>query len=77
MKHVWIIRILGAILLVAGLTIRYVIAKRKFDRRAMTGAEGSRSFESSWFITLVERFGSGIAAFLIIAGIFLFIATLI
>jgi hypothetical protein len=68
MKHVWIMRIIGIILICLGLLIRYVIARRKFNRRAMTGAQGFSSFEKAWITALVEKNIGWLSTVMIIIG---------
>ena len=61
--------VLGIIVLVLGVGLRYWINRRKFYRRSVTGAEGFSSYEKSVVITLVERIGKWTAYALIIFGL--------
>ena len=69
MKHPELMRIIGLAMLVAGFTVNYVIARRRFNRRSITGLEGFKSFENAWLTRLVERFGSLVAKLFILIGI--------
>jgi hypothetical protein len=77
MKEQWTIRIAAILMLIIGFMIRYTVARRKFNRRAMTGAEGFRSFERAWSITFGERVARRIGTFLIIIGILLLVSTIV
>lgn len=72
----WTMRIIAVVMLLIGLAIRYSVARRRFNRRAMTGAQGFRSFERSWSITFGERLARGIGTFLIIIAILLLVSTI-
>jgi len=61
--------VLGIIALVLGLALRYWINRRKFNRRAATGAEGFSNYERSVAITFLERLGKWLAWILIIFGV--------
>lgn len=76
MKHEWIVRAIGILMIVAGVVIRYVIARRRFNRRAMTGAEGFRSFESFSLTRVIERLCKLIAIVILLAGLVVLISTL-
>lgn len=77
MKNAWLIRVIGLLLLIAGLAIRYIIARRKFNRRAMTGAERFRSYEHAWSITFGERIAKVIANILLLIAILSILSTLL
>ncbi|MGJ1335290.1 molybdenum ABC transporter permease [Sphingobacterium siyangense] len=62
--------VIGIIFLVAGLTLRYWINRRRFYRRSPTGAEGFSSYEKSVAIKFIEKVGKWIAYALIIFGLF-------
>lgn len=61
--------VIGIILLVLGLALRYWINRRKFYRRGPMGAEGFSSYESSVFIKFIESVGKWIAYAMIIFGL--------
>lgn len=61
--------VLGIIALVSGLALRYWINRRKFNRRAATGAEGFSNYERSVAITIPERIGKWVAWISIIFGV--------
>ncbi len=62
-------KVLGVVLIVIGVIIRYSVGKRRFNRRTITGLEVFRSYERAW----LTRFGEGvlrlIALLLIVSGI--------
>lgn len=61
----------AVVLLIAGITLRLILNKRRFDRRSVTGLPQFRSYWSALIVILLERL-VGLAAFLsIIAGLFL------
>lgn len=62
--------LLGSIALIIGIAIRYVIGRRKFNRRSSTGMQQFSSYEKAVGITLVERFFRFIGLLLILAGLF-------
>jgi len=61
--------IIGIIILVAGLLLRYWINRRKFYRRSITGSEGFSSYERSVAVRFAEWLGKLIAYVLIILGL--------
>ncbi len=69
--------IAGALALIAGIVINYIISKRKFRRRTITGAEIFSSYEKSKLISLTERLGRLLAWLLILGGIFLIIIAIV
>jgi hypothetical protein len=76
MREKTIFIIISIITLVVGFAIRYAVARRKFKRRAITGAEVFRSYERAWSITLAEKLAKLIANILIIIGILALLAVL-
>lgn len=73
MEYQLTIRITGIILLLIGILLVYIVARRKFNRRTVTGLEGFKSFERAWLTTFLEKFGSLIAKLLVLAGVALII----
>ena len=65
-----IILIIGLFILVVGYLIRYIIGKRKFKRRAITGLEGFKGYNSALTSKFFERILLIIAKIFIIAGVF-------
>lgn len=76
MNEQWTVRIAAILMLIVGFAIRYGVARCGFNRRAMTGAQGFRSFERAWSITLGERVAKWFGTFLIIIGIIVLISTI-
>lgn len=77
MNEQWTIRIAAAITVIIGFAIRYSVARRRFNRRAMTGAQGFRSFERAWSISFGERIARLIGMVLIIVGILILISSIV
>jgi hypothetical protein len=67
------ISIMGWIALLLGVAIRYIIGRRKFNRRAITGLEQFNSYEKAVGTTLLEKLFKLFALILILAGILLLI----
>lgn len=65
------ISILGWIALVLGVAIRYIIERRKFNRRGVAGLEGFSSFEKAVGTKLTEKLFNLIAVILILGGVLL------
>lgn len=61
MKSEMTVRIIGCILLVIGIVMRYTISRRKFNRRSSAGLQGFSSYEKAWTTRLFEKFGKLIA----------------
>ena len=59
----------GAILLIAGLFIRYQIGKRRFNRRSITGLAIYSSYLRGLIMGIIETLFNVIGAILIIAGL--------
>jgi uncharacterized membrane protein len=66
-------QITGVIVLVAGIAIRYVIAKRVFNRRAVTGMQLFRSCGQSLFTRFLEWIAKLTGTLIIIIGAILLI----
>ena len=63
------IKIAGYCLIAIGIVIKYIIRRRKFNRRAITGMELFASFEAAWITRLAEGLFNLIALFLIMGGL--------
>lgn len=63
------IKVAGYVLIAIGVVIKYIIRRRKFNRRAITGMELFTSFEAAWITRLVEGLFNLIALFLILGGL--------
>ena len=77
MKHPEYMYIIGLAMLVIGFTINYIIARRKFNRRSITGLEEFKSFEDAWLTKLIETFGSLVAKLFILIGIFILVLSIV
>ena len=77
MKYLLVMRILGFLAFGLGFVLNYMIAKRKFNGRSMTGMEGFKSYERAWLIPFIERVVRILAILLIIGGILLIIITFV
>lgn len=64
---------IGVILIVTGIGMRYFIAKRRFNRRAITGAQLFHSYEQSLFIRFFEWMTKLVGILLILIGAILLI----
>ena len=65
---------LHAIILIGiGLAIRYIISRRRFNRRGVAGLQLFSSYEKWWLITRVERLFNFLALLAILAGAVLLI----
>lgn len=74
----WIVttQITGGVALTAGALIRYIIFRRKFNRRTIAGSEVFKSYEKARLTNFIERFGKLIALILIVGGIVLILIPL-
>jgi hypothetical protein len=63
----------ACILLGIGLAIRYIISRRRFNRRGVAGLQLFSSYERWWITTRIERLFNFLALLAIIAGLFLLI----
>ncbi len=59
----------GWLLLVAGIIIRYIIARRRFNRRGLGGLQHYRSFDRGVITTFLEWVCRWAAFIMIIVGI--------
>lgn len=67
------VMIYGFVLLAAGLGIRVVVGKRRFDRRGLGGAQFYNSYWSAALISTFEGVCMLLSAGCIVAGLILFI----
>lgn len=67
------VMIYGFVLLAAGIGIRIVIAKRRFDRRGLGGAQFYNSYWSATLISTFEGVCMLLSAGCIVAGLIFFI----
>lgn len=66
-----LVQIVGIIMLVAGLVLRYFINRRRFNRRNQFGTQGFNSYEHRTLTNIGEGFSKMAAYILILAGLFL------
>lgn len=62
-------------MLVVGFLINYIISRRRFYRRSITGMQVFKSYEQAWITRWIERIGRLIAFLLIIGGLILFLGS--
>lgn len=68
--------IIGIILFIGGLTIRYTINRRRFNRRGVGGLQHFKNYEHATLLTFIEKVGKLLSGIMLLAGIF-FIAVAI
>jgi hypothetical protein len=61
------------LLLLLGLLVRYIIGRRRFNRRSLAGVQGFKSYTRAILITTVEKVINGLALLCIILSVMLFI----
>jgi len=65
--------IYAIILLTIGLSLRYIIGKRRFNRRGIAGLQHYKSYGVALITTIVESVVNIIAALLIIGALILYL----
>ena len=60
----------GIALIFVGLVLRYMIKRRKFYRRTVTGMELFDSYESAWLTRFLEKTIFWVATLMILVGVF-------
>ena len=70
--HNYTVLIIAIILFVSGLLIRYIIGRRRFNRREIDGLQHFKSYNTSLVIPIMERVLNIIAAIMILAGIYFY-----
>jgi len=68
-------KITGIVMLAVGIIINYIISRRRFYRRSITGMQVFKTYEHAWVTRWIERIGKLIAFLLIIGGLILFIGS--
>ena len=58
-------------LITIGFAVRYIIGRRRFNRRGITGLQVFSSYEHWWLTTRVESLLNLLALLVILAGLFL------
>jgi hypothetical protein len=61
------------ILIGIGLLVRYLISRRRFNRRGITGLQLFSSYEQWWLTTRIEALINFLALLAILSGVFLLI----
>lgn len=69
-------KVAGILMLVAGLVLNFIISKRRFNRRSITGIQVYRSYEHSLTTRWAERIGRFIAISLILIGIMVLLGSI-
>lgn len=69
MKNLGLIKILGVVLLIVGIVVRYWIGRRRFNRRNFAGVEIFDSYGKAVVTKGFERFARILAAICIFFGI--------
>ena len=65
--------IVAIILLVLGLLIRYIVGRRRFNRRTIAGLQQFKNYNIAVLTTVLERLFNVIANLMIIGGIILYL----
>lgn len=65
--------IYAIILLATGLSLRYIIGKRRFNRRGVAGLQHFRSYGIAVIIMTIEKVVNIIAALMIIGAVILYL----
>ena len=63
----------GGLFLSMGIALRYIIDRRRFNRRGIGGLQHFRNYERAVFITFLEWLGCLTANALMLLGLFLLI----
>lgn len=71
-----LMRISGVLLILLGLVMRYIVKRRRFNRRGPAGLEHFSSYEKSWLTKLMEGSLNTLAIMFVIIGIALLVTTL-
>ncbi|MEO5563830.1 MAG: hypothetical protein ABIR18_10355 [Chitinophagaceae bacterium] len=66
-------QVLGIVFFFIGVIIIFIIRRRKFNRRMITAAEQSKSYDKDALITQGEKLGRIVGILLIMTGIFFFV----
>jgi len=61
------------LLILLGLLVRYIIGRRRFNRRSMAGVQGFKSYAIAIFTITVEKLANIIATLCIILAAILFL----
>ena len=67
------ITIYAIFLLIIGISIRFVINRRRFNRRGIAGLQYFKSYTNALFITTIEKGLNFIAVLMIIGAIILYL----
>jgi hypothetical protein len=71
--HINHLTVYAIILLVIGLLLRYIIGKRRFNRRGVAGLQQFKSYRIALFMTVIERLVNTIATLMIIVAVVLYL----
>ncbi|MDB5158718.1 MAG: hypothetical protein JWR50_3425 [Mucilaginibacter sp.] len=61
------------LLLLFGLLVRYIIRRRRFNRRSMAGVQGFKSYAIAIFTITIEKLANSLATLCIILAVILFL----
>lgn len=67
---------IGVLLLVSGLVIRYIINRRRFNRRGEGGLQHFKSYERATVITFIEKIIMLLSMILLLVGVVFLIAVI-
>lgn len=71
--HINHLTVYAIILLAIGLLLRYIIGKRRFNRRGIAGTQYFKSYGVALVTTIIERIINIIATLMIMGAIFLYL----
>lgn len=77
MRHLQIFKVIGIILILLGIGIRYQIGKRRFNRRNIAGIEQFTSYKKLVTTRTGEGFARFMANLLIFLGILLLLGSIL
>jgi len=66
-------KVLGILLLLFGLFLRYIIGRRKFNRRSIAGIQGFKSYSYAIITITIEKLANALAMLCILLAIILLI----
>ena len=72
-QHTNHLTICAVILLMFGLTLRYIIGKRRFNRRGVAGLQQFKSYDIAIITVMIEKAANIIAALMIIGAVILYL----
>lgn len=67
---------IGILLLISGLLIRYIVNKRRFNRRGEGGLQHFKSYERATVITFIEKIIMMLSMIMLLVGMVFLIAVI-